>query len=197
MDIDFEDLKKKYRKKTRVDLADLVQLQTMVPILIREICRLEGELNEVSEYVRQLEKKKPPLEIHGKMAKAQWSAVYDMKKKRMTIRLKGIFDAKSAKKASNAIIAILGNVSKDFDLINDIRELDTISDMKAAFHLKKTRYHMVQAGINRSVRIVPEKETVGATLFATYFKESANTMVVQSMEDAETALDNQGKFLNT
>ena len=197
MDFNLEELKDKYRKKTRIDMVDLVQLQTLVPMLIREVCRLEDELEKINQYIRHLEKKKPPCETKGKINKAEWLCRYDMKEHRMLIQLKGVFDAKGAKKASNAIIATINNATKGFDLINDIRELETITDMRTVFHLKKTRYHLVLAGINRTVRVVGKKENVASTLFEKYFKEGPNTMVVHTLEDAEKALDNQGKFLSS
>lgn len=196
MDFDINELKEKYEKKTRVSLSDLPQLQTMVPILIREISRLEKELQEAKAYIANLEKKKPPTRKKGTMGKAEWDVSYDMKKNRLNLTLKGIFDSKSAKLASNAIISVLDHTVKGFDLINDIRELEAIADMKSVFHLKKTWYHLVQTGINRTVRVVGAKETMAAILFAKYFKQGPNTMVVQTLEDAIHALENDGKFLN-
>lgn len=197
MDIDIEDLKQQYKKKTRVNIVDLSELQIMVPILIREICRLEDELKESVAYIKALEKKKPVTEKNGKLGKAQWDVVYDMKKKRLKIHLKGIFDSKSAKVASNAVISILSNVEKGFDVINDIREVTAISDMRTVFHLRKVRYHLLQAGLNRTVRVVEPKESVISALFEKYFMQGPNIMVAKSMEDAEAALENQGKFLSS
>lgn len=197
MDVNLDELKKKYQKKTRASLSDLPQLQTMVPILVREICRLEKELEEAQNYIKALEIKRPPSSRHGKSGKAEWSVSYDMKKNRLYISLKGIFDSKSAKLASNAIISILDLTVKGFDLINDISEMETIADMRTVFHLKKTWYHLVQTGVYRTVRVVGAKQTPATILFEKYFKQGPTTMVVKSMEDAVNALENEGKFLTT
>ncbi|MBU1170308.1 MAG: hypothetical protein KKD44_12165 [Proteobacteria bacterium] len=196
MDIDLDDLKRKYKKKTRADILDLSQLQVMVPLLIREICRLEAELSQATKYIKNLELKRPPNEKKGRSGRAEWVVAYDMKKGRLKIKLKGIYDHKSAKMASNAVIAILPNVEKGFDVINDIRELSAITDMRTVFHLRKVRYLLVQAGVNRTVRVAENKESALSLLFEKYFKQGPDMMVAESMEDAESALDNQGKFLN-
>lgn len=197
MDFNIDELKEKYLKKTQVSLTDLPQLQTMVPVLIREICRLEKELEEAQRYIETLESKRPPTTRKGASGKAEWTAAYDMKKNRLRITLKGVFDSKAAKLASNAIITVLEHSVKGFDLINDIRELETIADMRTVFHLKKTWFHLVQTGVHRTVRVVGPKETPATILFAKYFKQGPNIMVVQTVEDAEKALENEGKFLTT
>ena len=196
MEFDLEDLKKKYRKKTRINSVDLDQLQVMVPILLREICRLEEELAEATAYIKNLEKKKPADIKHGKNGNAEWEVVYDMKKNRMTIKLKGVFDYKSAKMASNAVVGILGNVEKEFDLINDISELEAITDMRTLFHLRKVRFLLVQAGVNRTVRVDHEKESVISAIFKKHFQEGPKAIVVKTPEDAVAALENDGKFLS-
>lgn len=195
MEFDIDDLKKKYRKKTRASIMDLSELQVMVPVLVREICRLEQEMAQLNRYVKDLEKKKPPASKAGELGKAQWDVVYDMKVQRLTIWLKGVFDYKSAKQASNAVIEVLAQAEKGFDVINDIRGLTGIADMKTVFHLRKVRYHLVQAGVNRTVRLVSSPNAKMARLFDTYFQSGEKTMVVTAMEDAISALENDGRFL--
>ena len=196
MEFDIEDLKKKYRKRPRASIVDLERLQVMVPFLIREICRLEDELAKAHACIVALEKKRPPDLRKGKLGKAQWDVAYDIKNNRMMIKLSGVFDYKSAKMASNAVISVLENVEKDFDLINDIRDLESITDMRTLFHLRKARYLMTQAGVNRIVRVEQAKETVIAAIFKKHFQEGREILVVKSMEDAVAALENQGKYLN-
>lgn len=195
MEFDIEDLKKKYRKKTRAPIVDLSELQVMVPVLVREICRLEHEMAELARYVKDLEKKKPPASKEGALGKAQWQVAYDMKARRLIITLKGVFDYKSGKQASNALIEVLEQAEKGFDVINDIRNLSAITDMKTVFHLRKARYHLVQAGVNRTVRLVSNPKAKMARLFETYFQAGEKTMVVTTMEDAVAALENDGRFL--
>lgn len=195
MEFDIDDLKKKYRKKTRAAIMDLSELQVMVPVLVREICRLEQEMAQLNRYVTDLEKKKPPTSKAGVLGKAQWDVAYDMKAQRLNIMLKGTFEYKSAKQASNAVIEVLAQAEKGFDVINDIRGLTAVTDMKTVFHLRKARYHLIQAGVNRTVRLVSSPKAKMARLFETYFQSGEKTMVVSTMEEAVAALENDGRFL--
>ena len=194
MDFDIEDLKKKYGKRPRANIVDMDKLQVMVPVLIREICRLEGEVEKYREYVKTLEKKRPPDTRQGSVGKAEWSVSYDMMKNRLLIKLVGVFDYKSAKMASNAVISVLANVGKDFDVISDISEIEAISDMRTLFHLRKVRYLLTQAGVRRIVRVDREKESLVSAIFRKHFQQG-DIIIASSMEDAEAALDNEGKFL--
>jgi hypothetical protein len=194
MDFDIEDLKKKYGKRPRANIVDMDKLQVMVPVLIREICRLEGEVEKYREYVKTLEKKRPPDIRQGSVGKAEWSVSYDMMKNRLLIKLVGVFDYKSAKMASNAVIGVLANVGKDFDVINDISEIEAITDMRTLFHLRKVRYLLAQAGVRRIVRIDREKESLVSAIFRKHFQQG-DIIIARSMDDAEAALDNEGKFL--
>lgn len=195
MDFDIEDLKKKFKRRTRANIVDMDQLQVMVPLLIREICRLEEDIEKYKHYVNTLEKKRPPDNRHGSFGKAEWTVSYDMKKNRLSVKLMGIFDFKAAKMASNAVIGVLENVEKDFDVINDITELEAITDMRTLFHLRKVRYLIVQAGVRRTVRIDKEKESVVTSIFKKHFQHGQEIMVVKTMDDAVAALENEGKYL--
>ncbi len=194
MDFDIEELKKKYGKKPRASIVDLDRLQIMVPVLLREICRLEDEVERYKVCVRALEKKRPPDERKGTSGRASWSVSYDMKTNRLLIRLSGVFDSKSAKMASNAVISVLENVDKDFDVINDISGIESLTDMRTLFHLRKARYLLTQAGVRRIVRIDKEKESVISSIFRKHFQDG-NVIFARNLEDAEAALANEGKYL--
>lgn len=195
MDIDIADLKKKYKKRSRANIVDMEQLQTMVPLLVREICRLEDEVEKYQAYVKALEKKRLPDTRKGSYGKAEWVVAYDMKMNRLMIKLSGVFDYKTAKMAANAVIGVLENVEKDFDVINDITGLEAITDMRTLFHLRKVRYLIIQAGVKRTVRVDKEKETLISSIFKKHFQQGQDIIVVKTMEDAETALNNDGKYL--
>lgn len=197
MDLDIEDLKKRFQKRTRASIVDIDQLQLMVPMLIREISRLEEEVERYKAYIQTLEKKRPPDHRKGSSGKGEWTVDYDMKLNRMTIKLCGVFDFKSAKMASNAVISVLENVEKDFDLINDIRDLEAITDMRTLFHLRKVKYLIEQAGVRRTVRIDKEKETLISTIFKKHFQDRPGLIIAKTMEEAEAALENDGKYLQT
>ena len=194
MDFTIDELKKKYKKKSRANILDLEKLQVMVPVLLREICRLEEEVERYKACVVALEKKRPPDERKGNSGKASWDVSYDMKANRLVIRLSGVFDYKSAKMASNAVISVLANVEKEFDLINDISGIESITDMRTLFHLRKARYLIVQAGVRRIVRVDREKQSVVSSIFNKHF-QTGDVIIVKSLEDAEAALDNEGKYL--
>lgn len=196
MDIDLEELKRRYRKKTRVNIVDLNQLQIMVPMLIREVCRLEDELKENEKYITQLEKRRPPNQKSGRSGKAKWEVNYDVKKNRMKICLEGTFDYRASKMASNAVVMVLSNARKDFDVISDIRKIDAITNIKTVFHLRKVIYNLGQSGVNRIVRIPEPKNKLITSVFEKNFIiERKKAYIATSMEEAETILDNDGRFL--
>lgn len=195
MTIDIEMLKQKYRKRTRADIVDINSLQMMVPVLVREICRLEESLKESEEYVRFLEKRRPPADKEGSSGSAVWSVSYDSRKNRLRIKLSGVFDYKASKKASNAVMAVMENVQKEFDVINDIKEVKSISDIRTVFQLRKINFMMSQAGVNRIVRVVDTSNNLIVALFKKNTIKGAAVFLAETVEEAEEILEKEGQYL--
>ncbi len=196
MDISIEELKKVHAKKTKASIIDAEEMRIIIPVLLREIVSLEKKLSESEKYIAILEAKKPKLTREGESGKAQWKIKYCDKKNRLYIKLKGVFNSKSAKSASNTVIAFLSHTQKQFDVINDISELEAVTDLKVLFHLKKVGFSLKQFGVGRSVRILNEENKIIPKLFEKGLDEFNNIVTnADSLEEAEKLLDNNEKFL--
>jgi hypothetical protein len=195
------EIKKKFRHRATADIKDLNLILAAAPVLIREIDRLEAELQEAQRRIDHLTsqmRKKPKLHIEGKRGAGAWEARIDEKKNRFYIKLAGSFDYQTGKAASNGIIALLEHIRQEFDLINDISQLGPEFDRKGLFHLKKVMYHIKKMGVRRVVRVINPSLPQMAALFdkkadeAGYQVSNAN-----SLADAEAFLNNVGRFLKT
>ena len=196
MKVDIGQLKEKYLKKTRADIIDIGDMQIIIPVLLREIDILESKLEASEESRARLEAKRPPLERKGKNGKAEWMVRYDTSTNRLYIKLGGVFDSKSAKTVSNHIITLISYAGKNFDVINDVKNLEAISDLRVLFHLKKVRYNLKQSGVKKVVRIIDKENKVIAKLFGNTGKElTEDVQVVESLEEATKILDSQPNAL--
>ncbi len=200
--MDLDELKKKFRHKASVDLKDIDIALKAVPFLIREFERMEGQIKDYEQRIAHLSdllnKKRPPLERKGEKGEAKWETRVDEENNRLYIKLTGKFTYKSAKMASNSILAILSNLRDGFDVIDDISEMDPKVNKRLMFHLKKVKYTLEQLEISRVIRIInPEAETL-AGLFDSGAKEKGYQVYkVESVKDAESILENVGRFLKT
>jgi len=192
MKVDIGQLKEAYLKKTRANIIDIGDMQIIIPVLLREIDMLERKLEASEESRARLEAKRPPLERKGKNGNAEWEVRYDTATNRLYIKLGGIFDSKSAKTVSNHIVTLISYTAKDFDVINDVKNLDAISDLRVLFYLKKVRYHLKQSGVKKVVRIIDKENKVIAKLFGNTGAElTEDVLIVESLEEATKILDSQ------
>lgn len=196
MNIDIDKLIKQYKSKTKAEILDAEEMKVIIPVLLREIVSLKKQLQTACKYITVLESKKPSLERKGKSGKAEWEVKYQEKENRLFIRLSGIFNASSAKNASNAIINLLPHTQKNFDIITDVYELEAISDLKVLFHLKKVSFSFQQFNARRLVRIADKKNKTILKLFEKGFTDFSGSVAgAASVEDAVSYLDNDGTFL--
>ena len=198
--MDLDALKAKFRHKTSVDLKDIDIALNAVPFLVREVERLEGELAERNKRIAHMQsqlKRRIPLSKVGKKGAAEWEARVDEDANRLYIRLAGGFDYASAKAASNAILQVLPNIRKGFDVINDISGLGPEFPPKALFHLRKVMYNLKKMGAARVVRIVPQGQALIRLFDQAAQGAGFQVHTAASLAEAEALLDRSSRFLKT
>jgi hypothetical protein len=198
--MDLDALKAKFRHKTTVDLKDIDIALSAVPFLVREVERLERELGERDKRIAHMQsqlQRRIPLSKVGKRGSSEWETRVDEDANRLYIRLAGGFDYASAKAASNAILQVLPNIRKGFDVINDISGLGPEFPPKALFHLRKVMYNLKKTGAARVVRIAPKAPAM--TLLFDQAAQSAGFQVhtAGNLAEAEALLYRSSQFLKT
>lgn len=198
--MDINELKKKFRHKASADVKDVDIAMKAVPFLVREYERLENQIKEYEKRICHLSdllnRKRPPLERKGEKGGARWETRVDEEKNRLYIKLSGKFSYKTAKMASNSILTIISNLRDGFDVIDDVSEMDPDVNKRLMFHLKKVKYNLEQLQIARVIRIInPESETLAGLFDAGAKEKGYQIFKVHTVEDAESILENVGRFL--
>jgi hypothetical protein len=196
--MDIEALKNHFRHKRKADLSEIDLALKAVPFLVREIERLEKELQDAKDRIGQLNvllNKRPALSREGSRGEGSWNVRVDEGKNRLYLTLSGHFDYQSGKVASNSIIAVLSNLRENADAVNDLRELKGV-DRRAMFHLRKIIYTLDYVGVRRIIRLLNTDEELLNVLKAIYPKQADYQMsIAKSVEEADAILDSSRKFL--
>jgi hypothetical protein len=191
-------LKEKFRHKRKAELSDLDLVLNAVPFLVREVERLEAELENRTNRIAHLSSllnKRPPTSKKGKKGGGEWEVRIDEDKNRLYMSLSGFFTSQSAKEASNIIISMLANLRENADAISDLRELKEF-DQRAVFHIRKVFYTLDYVGVKRVVWIMKEDPQLLSQLKHIYSSEAGYQMsVAKSLEDAEAILEHSRQFL--
>lgn len=195
--MDLSDIKTRFRHRAKANLTDIDIVLEALPMLVREVERLESEVAEAEKRIAHLSRKQPPLFKKGRKGAAKWDVRVDENKNRLYLYLSGRFDLNGAKLASNHIISISFNLREGFDLINDVTELTLTLDKKVIFHIRKVIYHLEQAGLRRSVRVVAPDNQNTSHLFAKMLPDGVISETAQSLEEAESMLENARRFLKS
>ncbi|MDM8537879.1 hypothetical protein QUF70_14065 [Desulfobacterales bacterium HSG17] len=191
--MNLDEIKKKFRHRTALDIKDLNVALEAAPMLVRELDELEKELAQVKGQLAHLEglfKKKPPTSYSGRKGKAEWEASFKEKENALYLRLTGVYDYKSAKSASNQVIRILPNLRPNFDLVLDVYHYKATPDPKVLFHLRKIKYHFEKSGINRTIIVMDNQSICPLPLF-----EGSKSIKVDSIDAAMGILKGAGSFL--
>ncbi|MFH0725882.1 MAG: hypothetical protein V2B19_05960 [Pseudomonadota bacterium] len=198
--MDLNLLKEKFKHKRKAELSDLDLALTAVPFLVREVERLEAELENNKSRIAHLSSllnKRPPTSRKGKRGEGTWEVRIDEDKNRLYMSLSGFFNYQSAKEASNTIISLLTSLRENGDAINDLRELKGF-DQRALFHIRKVFYTLDYVGVKRVVRVMRDDPQLLSHLNPIYSSEAGYQMsVAKSVEDAEAILDQSRQFLKT
>jgi len=197
--MDLATIKEKFKHKTTVDLKDIDIALRAVPILIKELARLESKLEESKkriEHLASLTKKRPPLEKNGKRGDTSWESKVDEEQNRLYIKFIGKYDYKTAKFASNGIITILPNLRDAFDVVINILEMNPTINKRTQFQMRKFLYHLERIGIARVICIGKSDTREISGLFIADLKVAGcQVNVVDSVEKAENILESVKSFL--
>ncbi len=198
--MDLNEIKNKFRNKSRVDLQDVDLALRAVPVLVREIERLEAELVEAEKKYNHIAdlfgKKRPPLEREGKKGNSKWRVWLDESSNRLYIELSGSIDYRFSKQASNGILSVSPNLREGFNVIIDIAKLTHLEDRRVIFQLRKVYYNLKYGGAGKVVRVINSDAREVNGIFETSEKDvELSVHLVDSMEKAESTIENLGKFL--
>ncbi len=198
--MELNELKKKFRHRSSVDIKDVEIAMKAVPFLVREIEKME---DKIADYEKRLDhlsgllkRKRPPLEKSGQKNKTRWGVRIDEDENRLYFHLAGELDYNAVKLASNGIITVLSNLREGYDVINDFTELQGPFTKRGIFHLRKLVYNFSQTGIANIVCIKTTDIKPITDIFQSGAKaEGFQVFEVSSLEEAKSTLQNVGRFL--
>lgn len=199
MELELNELKKKFRHRSSVDIKDVEIAMKAVPFLVREIEKMEEKIADYEkriEHLSLLQKKRPPLEKSGQKNKTRWEVHVNEEENRLYVHLAGELDYNAVKLASNSIIAVLSNLREGYDVINNFTELQGPFKKRVIFHLRKLVYNFSQTGIAHVVCIKASDIKPITEIFQSGAKaEGFQAFEVSSPEEAISTLQNVGRFL--
>ena len=196
--MDLQELKDKFRHKTKADLSDIDTALQALPFLIRKIEELETELAECEKRYQHLSSqrnKQRSLSSKGKKDGVEWEVDLDEKKNRLFMRFSGEMNPKIAKFSSNSLSPVLSNIRNGCNVINDISSLSGINS-RVMFHFRKILYTLDMMGVERVIHIPPPEDS--SVLYA--FRSASDSLGYQvitahSIEEAESILEKSTRFL--
>jgi hypothetical protein len=198
--MELEELKKKFRHRSSVDIKDVEIAMKAVPFLVREIEKMEDKIagyeKRIDHLSGLLQRKRPPLEKSGQKNKTRWEVHVNEDENRLYVLLSGELDYSAVKLASNSIIAVLSNLREGYDVINNFTELQGPFKKRVIFHLRKLVYNFSQTGIANVVCIKTSDIKPITDIFQSGAKaEGFQAFEVSSLEEAKSTLQNVGRFL--
>lgn len=198
--MDLNEIKNKFRNKARVDLQDVDIALRAVPILVREIDRLEEILREAEKKYDHIAdlfgKKRPPLEREGKKGDSKWKVWIDETNNRLYVELAGAIDYRFSKQSSNGILSVIPNLREGYHVILDITTMSRFEDRRVLFQMRKLLYNLYNGGVGKVILVVnPETKEING-LFETAAKDmEMSVQTAESIEKAEAMIVNVGRFL--
>lgn len=197
--MDLDELKLKYLKKAAVDIKDVHLAMKAVPLLLREVARLEEDLRKAEQRIVFLTpgvSERPPLKRSGERVGGKWEVSVNEKDNLLLFILAGKLDYATAKQATGHIMAVTGHLMKNMDVVADLSCVDTHFDRKFLFHLRKVFYNLKLIGIGRVVRVVNPDAPVLMKLFEEQALECPFRLyTARNVQEAEQILELAGKYL--
>lgn len=198
--MDLQELKDKFRHKTKADLSDIDLALQAVPFLVRKIEALETELSECEKRFNHLSSqlnRQRPLSSKGKKDGTEWEAVLDEKKNRLLLNFSGAINHSIAKFASNSIYPVLSNIRTGCNVISDISKLTGVNN-RVMFHFKKILYTLDIMGVDKIIYIPPSGDPLAFSAFRDVsISMGYQVITADSIEEAEAILEKSTQFLKT
>ena len=196
--MDLQELKNKFRHKTKADISDIDVALQAVPFLVRKIESLEAELSESEKRIDHLEqrlKKRRPSSFKGSKNGMNWLANLDDKKNLLLMVFSGETNHRTAKLASNSIHPVFSNMRKGCNVIIDISSLNGFTS-RVIFHFRKILYTLDMMGAEKVIYILPPGERDIANAFRNASESLGyQTFTATSTEEAESILEKSAHFL--
>jgi hypothetical protein len=196
--MDLQELKEKFRHKTKADLSDLDLALRAVPFLVRKLESLEDELSECDKRVKHFEQqlnKRRPSSYKGKKDGAEWFADLDDKKNILRLSFSGTINHRTAKLASNMVNPIFANIRKGCNVIFDVSTLTGFSN-RVMFHFRKILYTLDVMGVERVIQVLPPDDTAVSGAFRAASEPLGfQVFSATSMAEAESVIEKSASFL--
>jgi hypothetical protein len=121
----------------------------------------------------------------------QWNVDVDDDQDRLYAEFSGHFEEEEAAEAADAIIGAATRLSEEFDMINDLENLQ-IGDTGAAEELERGKEGVADNGLSTVVRILPVASS-GELQYAESGEKAEDYRIetAESVTEAEAILDDQ------
>jgi hypothetical protein len=196
--MDLQELKEKFRHKTKADLSDIDTALQAVPFLVRKVEELETELAECEKRFQHLSSqriKQRSLSSKGKKDGVEWEVKLDEKKNQLFMRFSGEINPRIAKFASNSLSPVLTNIRKGCNVVNDVSTLTNINN-RVMFHFRKILYTLDMMGIERIIHVTqPEDTSVLSAFQSASDSLGYQVIIAHSPEEAKSILEKSVRFL--
>jgi hypothetical protein len=196
--MDLQELKDKFRHKTKADLSDIDIALQAVPFLVRKVETLEEELSTYEKRVEHLElqlNKRRPFSYKGKKNGTEWQADLDNKKNQLLMVFKGHIDHRTAKLATNSIHPIFTNMRRGCSAIIDVSALSGFSN-RVMFHFRKVLYTLDVMEAEKLIYIPPSGETSVANAFRNASENLGYKLFsAASIGEAESIIEKSAAFI--
>lgn len=196
--MDLQELKNKFRHKTKADISDIDLALNAVPFLVRTVEALESQLSEYEKRVNHLEqqaKKQRPFSHKGSKNGLEWHADLDDKKNRLLIVFSGSINHRTAKLATNSIHPVFSNMRNGCNVIFDVSALSGFTN-RVMFHFRKILYTLDIMGAEKVIYILPAGETDAANVFRNASDNPGyQVFTATSIEEAESVIEKSAHFL--
>ncbi|MGE4519517.1 MAG: hypothetical protein AB7E04_08430 [Desulfobacteraceae bacterium] len=199
--LDLELLKSKFRHKAEADVKDINLAIKAAPFLVKEVIRLEEELDVKKKMIEKLKKRikrQPPLVQKGEKDKFSWVIKISEETNTILFQFNGTPNKSGAKICSNAVINMTENLEPGFSVISDLRKFDSNAmNQRMLFYFRKVHYLFLRMNVKYIIRVVPEeyKNVEDFMELTAEQKKHLKMFTVTSVEEARNIIKNLGRHL--